>query len=365
MRYFNKLKPDKKELFYKLPEEFGKNSNRERLACSLGATLYMPATKEMILENILSEKLQDLKSMVICLEDAVGDVEIKKAEENLIHQVKQLIKAEGEGRIKQDEFPLIFIRIRELRQMHRIMEEIGGNSLLTGFVFPKFTKEKGYEYLETLKKINGEYKQQLYAMPILEDKNIIYKENRMTNLLELKELFDEYKDIILNIRIGSTDFSSLFGIRRNIDTAIYDVAVIRDCIEDIVNIFARVENQYVLSGSVWEYYTTNSRDIMAKALQGLIREVTLDKQNALIGKTIIHPSQILPVQALYVVSHEEYLDASRILDLSMESNGVVRSQFQNKMNEVKPHLNWAKNILLQGEIYGVFKEQISYVDLLK
>lgn len=367
MKYFNNLKAEKKELFYREPEPFDKSSNRELLAYGLGATLYMPATRGMLLKDVLSEKLQGLKAMVICLEDAVGDLEIKAAEDNLIAQIKRLTRAGEEGELNLEEIPLIFIRIRELGQMHRIIDELGQNPLLTGFVFPKFTYQNGIKSLESLKKINREYNQQLYAMPILEDKNIIYKEKRIENLLEIKELLDSYKSLILNIRIGSTDFSRLFGLRRSIATSVYDVAVVRNCIEDIVNLFARVEEQYVLSGSVWEYFTTNdsNRDLSDKALKGLIREVILDKQNALVGKTIIHPSHILPVQALYVVTHEEYLDASRILALSKEANGVIKSQYGNKMNEVKPHLNWAKKIMLQSKIFGVFKEHISYVDLLK
>ncbi len=44
--------------------------------------------------------------------------------------------------------------------------------------------------------------------------------------------------------------------------------------------------------------------IINKSIDGLIREVLLDKANGIIGKTIIHPTHIIPVEALYVVSHE-------------------------------------------------------------
>ncbi len=367
MRYFNNLNEEKKSVFYRLPQSFHRSSHRETLAYALGATLYMPATREIILADLLSEKLQGLKSMVICLEDAVGDLEVKKAEVNLINQLTQLIKAKEEGLIDEEEIPLIFIRIRNLHQMKMVIENFGENPLLTGFVFPKFTVEKGYLYLEALKEMNIKYNRNLFAMPILEDKNVIYKEDRFKNLQEMKMLFDEFKSMVLNIRIGATDFCSFFGLRRGMETTIYDVAVIRNCIEDVVNIFSRMENDYVVSGCVWEYYssTKGSNDLFSRELQGLIKEIILDKQNALLGKTIIHPSQILPVQALQVVSQEEYLDACKIISNSEENNGVINSQYGNKMNEVKPHLNWAKKIIKRGEIYGVFNQERSYIDLLK
>lgn len=40
----------------------------------------------------------------------------------------------------------------------------------------------------------------------------------------------------------------------------------------------------------------------------------MDRQNGILGKTIIHPSHIRVVHALYVVSYEEYLDALSIVE---------------------------------------------------
>ena len=35
------------------------------------------------------------------------------------------------------------------------------------------------------------------------------------------------------------------------------------------------------------------------------------------------------------------------------------------MNEVKPHYNWALKILIQAEIYGVLKENVTSLDFLQ
>ena len=45
-------------------------------------------------------------------------------------------------------------------------------------------------------------------------------------------------------------------------------------------------------------------------MDGLLREIELDRANGLLGKTCIHPSHVLPVHALSVVSHEEFSDAA-------------------------------------------------------
>ena len=57
----------------------------------------------------------------------------------------------------------------------------------------------------------------------------------------------------------------------------------------------------------------NYGELIRKDLDGLIREVALDKANGLIGKTVIHPSHVAAVHALSVVTLEEYTDAIDIL----------------------------------------------------
>ncbi|RLC13175.1 MAG: citrate lyase subunit beta, partial [Deltaproteobacteria bacterium] len=103
--------------------------------------------------------------------------------------------------------------------------------------------------------------------------------------------------------------------------------------------------------------------LLNQYLDGLIYEVLLDKANGLIGKTVIHPSHIIPVQSMYVVDHEEYTDACSILENNGKT-GVMKSSFQNKMNETKPHMNWAKKILRRAKVYGVFNKNQEFVNLL-
>jgi len=351
----------------------------------------MPGTRESIANDIISNKNPGLASTVFCLEDSIGDSEVPFAEDNIATQVKKIHKAFCNQEIEAVNLPLIFIRVRNPEQILRLTEAMGDSSkLVAGFIFPKFTSES-YRYFEIIKGLNNHSVGPFYGMPIIESPQVIHRESRLKELMGIKQLIDSYHDLVLNVRIGATDFSGLYGIRRGPDVTIYDIMVIRDCISDIVNIFGRIESNYVVSGPVWEYFANVERvlkpqlrrspfeefhdndgcnrteirsQLLNKYVDGLIREVILDKENGMIGKTIIHPSHLIPVQALYVVGHEEYLDALSIIENSDGLKGVIKSHYTNKMNEVKPHYNWAQKILLRARNYGVFNEQHNFISLL-
>ncbi|MEH6987316.1 HpcH/HpaI aldolase/citrate lyase family protein [Cytobacillus firmus] len=390
MRLFSDLPGEKiNKIFYKKPGYFNKRSDRELLSYALGATLYMPATRPNIHQDLLSKKHAGLSSMVICLEDAIGDDEVEKAEDLLCSELENLSADLVKGLCEEEDLPLIFVRIRSYEQLMRLKSRIpNGMHLLTGFVLPKFSPAEGHKILTEIKELNS-HGYCLYAMPILETKEIIQKETRLEELIGIKKVLDQYFELILNVRIGATDFSGLYGIRRNSDTTVYDIAVIRDCISDIINIFLRADQPYVISGPVWEYFSSKERllkpqirqtpfmerlgqdglkmrtDLIDRHMDGLIREIAMDISNGLTGKTIIHPTHIRPVQALNTVTLEEYLDALSIADQAGGKIGVMKSDYQNKMNEIKPHLFWAKKILLKSEVYGVLQDEITYIDLLK
>lgn len=371
MRYFQHLSNEEQQgIFHISPASFTKNSDKEFLAHAIGPLLYMPGTRKQIADEIISTKHRSLVSMVICLEDAIGDNQVAEAESTLVAQINQLALVTNNGRVAVDDIPLIFVRVREPDQIHRIVNLLGENSsFLTGFVFPKFAVSNAEEYFQTLMECNKKLGIRLYGMPILESPEIIYKETRIGSLLEIRRILEKYRELVLNVRIGATDFSSLFGLRRSHNVTIYDISVIRDCIVDIVNILGRRESGYVISGPVWEYFNGQKGIGFSKYSQtdyeeGLIREVLLDKENGLFGKTIIHPTHLKVVQSLYVVSYEEYMDAQTIISNANGDLGVIKSDYENKMNEIKPHLSWARKILTRTQIYGVYHAQNSYRNIL-
>ncbi|MFJ5715149.1 HpcH/HpaI aldolase/citrate lyase family protein [Neobacillus sp. NPDC093127] len=377
------------KFFYQKPQRFNKFSNRELLSYGLGATLYMPATRPNIHQDILSKKHEGLTSLVIDLEDAVGDNEVFGAEGLLIAELLKLSGELNKGFISFEDLPLMFVRIRNLEQFKRVSEQLGdATKLLTGVVLPKFTAKNGEEMLREVLRLHSE-QHPFYAMPILETARVIQKETRMEELMNIKHLLDLNKENILNVRIGATDFCGLYGIRRSADTTVYDISVLRDCISDIVNVFQRFDSPYVVSGPVWEYFSAKKRMLKPKLRQtpfrerygveglkwrtklidenvdGLIQEILMDIANGLTGKTIIHPSHIKIVQALNVVSYEEYVDASNIINAANGNIGVMKSNFANKMNEIKPHYYWAKKMILKSQLYGVLHEEFTNIDLIK
>ncbi|WP_040208523.1 HpcH/HpaI aldolase/citrate lyase family protein [Neobacillus jeddahensis] len=390
MEFFTYLYEDEiKRFFFQKPQVFSKYTERELLSYGLGATLYMPATRPNIHQEILSKKHEGLTSLVIDLEDAVGDTEVHVAEMMLITEVTKLFGEINRGFLRYEDLPLMFIRIRDLEQFKRVTEQLGDAiHLLTGVVLPKFSAKAGEALLETVRQIHSD-DHPFYAMPILESALVMQKETRMNELMNIKYLLDNYRDNILNVRIGATDFCGLYGIRRSADTTVYDIAVLRDCISDIINVFQRFDSPYVVSGPVWEYFSAKKRmlkpqlrqtpfrerygdeglklraKLIDENMDGLIREILMDISNGITGKTIIHPSHIKVVQSLNVVSYEEYTDASNIVNAATGKVGVMKSDFSNKMNEIKPHFYWAKKTILKSQLYGVLHENYTNIDLIK
>ncbi|MDP4098054.1 HpcH/HpaI aldolase/citrate lyase family protein [Paenibacillus sp. P96] len=392
MRYFNYLQPEEESrIFHIAPSHFTNRTPKEVLAFAVGAALYMPATRASIVGDIMDSKIKGLTSMVIDLEDAVGDHQVEQAEASMLDQIYRLYSMMKLGAIQEESIPLIFIRVRSPQQLKRIItifEET--TEMITGFMLPKFSLSNGQQYLEIIQGYNHTKRLSsptLYGLPILESAEVIYKEERYQTLSGLRQLITQYQDYILNIRIGATDFSSLFGLRRSPDMTIYDISVIRDCITDIINFFGRAEDGHVISGPVWEYFKSDRvlkpqlrqtlfeetagrvgrkrrMEILNVYVDGLIREVAMDKENGIIGKTIIHPTHILPVQSMYVVTHEEYMDALSIIDNNTGMLGVFKSKYSNKMNEIKPHLNWAQRMMARSQVYGVLHENINFTTLL-
>jgi citrate lyase beta subunit len=393
LRYFSYLSLEEEQaLFHSPPVTFTNASDKELLAYAVGAALYMPATRAHIAEDIVRHKLEGMVSMVLDLEDAVGDNQVELAEQLLLTQIEKLSEHLQNGTLRHEQLPLIFIRVRNVEQLRYLIAKLEDQAeLVTGFVFPKFSPDNGGEYFQILDDYNQTKREgapTLYGMPILESASIIYRESRIASLLVIKHILDQYKKYVLNVRIGATDFSSLFGLRRSPDMTIYDITPIRDCIADIINLFGRMDSSYVISGPVWEYFSNQERVLkpqlreslfeeslgksgrklrhqyITNHLDGLIREVIMDKENGMIGKTVIHPSHIKAVQSLYVVTHEEYMDASSIIANDNGLQGVLKSEYSNKMNEIKPHLNWARRIILRSNIYGVLHEQQHFIALL-
>lgn len=358
------------DFFYAPPTEFSRELEKKKLGMAMGAALYIPGLMPNFSSKLTNNNLKNLTSAIICLEDSVSDFELIDAENNIINEL-QLIEQNYENKIIDiNNLPLLFLRIRSVQHFEKIATILGNTMrLFTGIVFPKCTSSNAKSFFLCLQEINHQYSIHLYALPILETKEIIYAESRAEELSNLYRLFKQFEDLILTIRVGATDFSSLFGLRRPANRTIYDLNLITNCLTAILNTFNRQVDNFIISGPVFEYFEPHPQTKLQLGTNSiemtLWNEAQLDAFNGFNGKTCIHPSQIDIVNATYVVSKELYEDASLIIGNHAESNGVLRSPTRNKMNEVKPHYNWALKTLAQAEIYGVLKENVTTFDFLQ
>lgn len=327
--------------------EWNKTTKKELLQYCVGGLLYMPATNVKIADKIMKNTYPNLKSMVLCLEDSIGDTRVEEAERCVKKVLEKLYQALIQKKLTLNQIPLIFVRVREPGHLTRILKKCKKNvvnSILTGVVFPKFAPSNAVDYINEFKEMQKQG-YHLYMMPILESKEIIYKQTRIENLLKIDDLLKPISEKVLNIRIGATDFSGIYGVRRDIDNTIWDLKLISDCMIDILNVFVR---NYVVSGPVWEFFGEDESQEWAK---GLKLELKKDKLNGIIGKTCIHPSQLKIVQESLTVSKRDYEDAVGVLGMSSDIIGVEKSN--NRMNEVKTHYNWARKTVCLANIYGI------------
>ncbi|MFJ5707654.1 MULTISPECIES: HpcH/HpaI aldolase/citrate lyase family protein [unclassified Streptomyces] len=370
-------------LFHREPAEFTADSPARTLAVALGATLYSPATRPRLADDIRKQAARGVVSMVLCLEDSISDADVEAGEANLVHQFRDL----ADGRTDGPDVPLLFIRVREPRQITDLVTRLGDTvALLAGFVLPKFTEARGSAFLDALAQAERTAGRRLYAMPVLESPELLHLETRAETLAGIAALTDKHRDRVLALRLGVTDFCSAYGLRRSPDMTAYDVKVVAHVIADVVNVLGRADGTgFTITGPVWEYFRPGERifkpqlrrspflegraedlrtALIEHDMDGLLREIELDRANGLLGKTCIHPTHVLPVHALSVVSHEEWSDAQDILRPEQDGGGVLRSAYTNKMNEVKPHRAWAERTLIRAEVFGVAREDVGFVELL-
>ncbi|MFC8507468.1 HpcH/HpaI aldolase/citrate lyase family protein [Streptomyces sp. NPDC057411] len=388
MRHFGHLPAAARAgLFHREPAEFTADSPARTLAVALGATLYSPATRPRLADDVRKQAARGVASMVLCLEDSISDAEVEAGEDNLVRQFADLAAGSAAHGADAADVPLLFIRVREPRQITDLVERLGETvRLLSGFVLPKFTETRGRAFLEALAVAERDCGRRLFAMPVLESPELLHLETRAETLAGIASITDKYRDRVLALRLGVTDFCSHYGLRRSPDMTAYDVKIVANVIADVVNVLGRSDGTgFTITGPVWEYFRPGERmfkpqlrrspflegraedlrtALIEHDLDGLLREIELDRANGLLGKTCIHPTHVPPVHALSVVSHEEYSDAEDILRPERGGGGVLRSAYTNKMNEVKPHRAWAERTLLRAEVFGVAREDVGFVELL-
>ena len=180
IRHFSWLSPDDEaRLFHQAPIAFSRHEGVERLAVALGATLYMPATRPTISNDLQALAGRGVVSAVLCLEDAIPDSAIRDAERNLVSQLHELAPVVASQALA---LPLIFIRVREVSKIARVVEDAGeASTLISGFVLPKFSPDTGRGYLDEVRRVGIETSNRYLSMPVLESAAVLHLETRQSS----------------------------------------------------------------------------------------------------------------------------------------------------------------------------------------
>ena len=132
---------------------------------------------------------------------------------------------------------------------------------ISGFFLPKFNSNNADAYLSTVKKIRliSEY---IYALPIIESKEIISLASRISELITLEKTIFEYRDMILGIRIGGSYINSVLGVNSLEAMSIYDVGITASIIYDIINSFINLSYEDIaIYSSSWDKKITSFQTV--------------------------------------------------------------------------------------------------------
>jgi citrate lyase beta subunit len=288
---------------------------------SLGATLYVPATRTDMADAILHARKYDLRSVVICLEDSVHPNDVPQALMNLAAFLIELQAAPANA-----PRPLIFIRPRAAQMLAHILG-LPAIECVDGFVIPKATANSMPEYMGVLSHDHH------MLMPTLETREVF-------DPAEMRRLRDQllaFQDRILAIRIGGNDLLQAMGARRSTARTSYE-GPLGPVIVNLVTTYNPWG--FHLTAPVFEHF--GNPDLLRD-------EVERDLEHGLIGKTAIHPSQIAVIQGGYAVDPIEVAEAKSMLS---QSSAAVFSSRQS-MCEPATHGIWAQTILRRADIFGL------------
>lgn len=284
----------------------------------LGASLYMPAHRRDLMDCANGDKLQTLRSMIFCTEDAISHNEVDSSLRHLGLCLQGFRDTPNRFRFIRARNPEILARLLELPNIEKI----------DGFVLPKFNTSNFHTYFDRLQGTSFK------IMPTLETKDV-FDSGAMTELRQ-GLLEESIFTRILMLRIGGNDLMNLLGIRRPRHMTLYETPL-GHVIAQLVTAFKPYG--FALTAPVFEYLEDNST---------LQQEIRLDLAHGLVGKTAIHPTQVPVIEAMYSVNNEDYEMA---LALNQSSSPAV-FRMHDAMCEVETHKRWGQDIMDRRRCYG-------------
>lgn len=287
----------------------------------LGATLYLSVLHDNLPLILKREKYPRLRSLVICLEDALAQ---KDFPEGMI-RLQQLIFAFEPTSLK------VFIRPRDISNFIKILQ-MTGIEKVDGFALAKFDTDSMTPYLTTCIEHHN-----FYFMPILETKDVFSSQKLNKILIEL----EPFKDRVLTVRIGIEDILSHLTMLRLCHQTIYDIMPIYIILSTIYNLFK--SNGYALSSPVFGCFEN---------LVVFQRELIEDTNHQIFNKTIVHPNQIDVAHQSYRIDQDSYNVAKRLL----ESDEAIFGH-RGRMYEKSTHTPWAQTVIKRQKYYGMIQKE--------
>ena len=281
----------------------------------LGASLYVPAIHPKLTSVFAGDTYPDVRSLIACTEDAIAEHQLDSA--------LACLKAVLPTLPPRELGSLRFIRPRNVEVLQALLG-LAGIERVHGFVLPKIDHSTISGYLAALGERN------FAIMPTLETA-AAFEPDAMRALRKLL-LQPAHKARCLALRIGGNDLLALLGIRRALNTSIYQTPI-GALIPQLVMCFR--PHGFQLTGPVFDGL---------ESMDTLRAEAMQDRHMGLIGKTAIHPSQTGVIESVFRVSECELAAANALL-----SSEAPVIKFDGSMLERTVHSEWARTILQRSQ----------------
>lgn len=285
----------------------------------LGGSLYIPATHINVNKICNADKYPQLRSCIIDTEDAIGEDELVYALKN----ISKMLETYEPKKLR------LFIRPRNPQVLKQLLK-IPYIEKIDGFSLPKFSTDVMREYAQILTLCEHQF----YIMPVLESLDLFSKEK----LEEIRSFLLTCRLPILTLRLGGEDMMQFLGLKRRCEDNIYTLVAPSRVIADVLTCF----KPYGFNVTATVFNCIHQDELYKEN----VRE---DLRQGLIGKTIIHPNQIDPINEAYRVSPQEFEMATRMLE--KETKAIIVQEGQ--MGEKFAHTAWAKVILERHRFFGL------------
>ena len=285
----------------------------------LGGTLFVPASHKNLKSVLSGEKYPELRSVVIDFEDGLAAADRPEA----LNTLESRLAALKESKL------LRFIRPQGPQMLETFLN-LSDIEKIDGFVLPKFGLENAKEHLSLFPLSASPFTH--FLMPSIEGEELFDTQKLQT----LREMLLPYREQIVCIRFGAEDMLRQLGLRRVPGKSLYNMLVPAQVIAGILATFK--PHGFDISAPVFP-------DFSDKA--GFKEEIRKELENGFVSKTIIHPSQIAPMNDLYRVTEDELSEAGALLS---KKDGVMN--LGGKMGETKTQSPWAENVLKRAEFFN-------------